>query len=109
MDNGYDILAMLKRVCRAHPREVTRYRLLEQHRDNKSNNILVICKTKKDCNEAIKFIARDHLGECKAQLTKGILKIKDATIIFTSVAGLDEHLLPECKFKDFYFEEEFNL
>lgn len=101
----YTSLMMLKRM---KPDRITLHLNLQQHIDPTSNNVLVICRLKKDCKEAIKFIARDNLGECEVSLSSGILKIKDTTFKFVPVVDLYESIIG-CKYKEYYFEEEFHI
>lgn len=100
----YNSLMMLKRM---NPERLTQHYYLQQHKDPTSKNILVICRLKKDCKEAIKFIARDHLGECKANLVKCTLELNDTTIKFVPVAWADD--LEGFRYKEYYFEEEFHI
>lgn len=81
---------------------------LQNRIDSTSKNRLVICRSKKDCKEAMKFIAKDHLGECKIDSMSNKLTIDNVTIIFIPVSELDYSLVGY-KYKDYYFEEEFKL
>ncbi len=102
----YSNLMMLKRM---KPDRISLHLNLQQHIDPTSNNILVICRLKKDCKEAIKFIARDNLGKLsRVSLSSGILKIKDTTFKFVPVVDLYESIIGY-KYKEYYFEEEFHI
>lgn len=103
----YNSLLMLKRLSRNNPRRIDQHKYLEMRIDKNSKNILVICRTKKDCKEAMKFIAKDHLSDCKANLNTGILKINDTTIKFIPVSYVED--VAGFKYKEYYFEEEFNI
>lgn len=101
----YSSLMMLKRM---KPDIISLHLNLQQHIDPASNNILVICRLKKDCKEAIKFIAKDNLGECEVSLNSDILKIKDTTFKFVPVINLYKSMI-SYKYKEYYFEEEFYI
>lgn len=103
----YNSLMMLKRMSRNNPKRIDQHKYLEMRRDEKSNNILVICRTKKDCREAMKFIAKDNLDKCKVHLTSGILELEDTTIKFVPVSWADD--LEGFRYKEYYFEEEFHI
>lgn len=103
----YNSLMMLKRIARNHPDRFNKHKNLEIRKDIKSNNILVICRTKKDCKEAMNFIAKDNLGRCEIHSSSNILKIDGTTIKFISISMVDE--LIGYRYKEYYFEEEFNI
>ena len=103
----YNSLLTLKRLSRSNPRRIDQHKYLEMRREPSSKNILVICRTRKDCREAIKFIARDHLSECKANLNTCILELNDTTIKFIPVSCVED--VVSFKYKEYYFEEEFHI
>lgn len=103
----YNSLLTLKRLSRNNPRRIDQHKYLEMRREPNSKNILVICRTRKDCREAMKFIAKDHLSDCKANLNTGILKLNDTTIKFIPVSCVED--VVRFKYKEYYFEEEFHI
>lgn len=103
----YNSLLTLKRLSRSNPKRIDQHKYLEMRREPTSKNILVICRTRKDCREAMKFIARDHLSECKANLNTGILELNDTTIKFIPVSYIED--VVGFKYKEYYFEEEFHI
>ena len=68
---AYNSLQMLKRIDEKHLK--THYNLRSRI-DKDSKNRLIICRSKKDCREAIKFIAKDYLD--RAEIDMSNLKIK---------------------------------
>lgn len=102
---AYNSLRILKRIDDKYLR--THYNL--QSRINKdSKNRLIICRSKKDCREAIKFIAKDYLGRADINMSDLKIKIGDITLIFMPVSEID-YSLTGYRYKEYYFEEEFHL
>lgn len=101
----YNALMILKRVSE---RNFILYRNLQNRIDKDSKNILVICKSVKACKEALKFIANDHLDNCKIHLNANKLEIEGKQIVFAPVSKLEDFLVGY-KYKEYYFEEEFHI
>lgn len=102
---AYNSLQMLKRIDEKHLR--THYNLQSRIKKD-SKNRLIICRSKKDCREAIKFIAKDYLDRAKIDMSNLKIKIDDITLVFMPVLDIDNSLTGY-KYKDYYFEEEFHL
>lgn len=102
---AYNSLQMLKRIDEKHLR--THYNLQSRIKKD-SKNRLIICRSKKDCREAIKFIAKDYLDRAKIDMSNLKIKIDDITLVFMPVLDIDNSLTGY-RYKDYYFEEEFHL
>lgn len=102
---AYNSLQMLKRIDEKHLR--THYNLRSRIKKD-SKNRLIICRSKKDCREAIKFIAKDYLDRAEIDMSNLKIKIDDITLIFMPVLDIDNSLTGY-RYKDYYFEEEFHL
>ena len=102
---AYNSLQMLKRIDEKHLR--THYNLQSRIKKD-SKNRLIICRSKKDCREAIKFIAKDYLDRAKIDMSNLKIKIDDITLVFMPVLDIDNSLAVY-RYKDYYFEEEFHL
>lgn len=101
----YQALQMLKRMDDWY---LNLHYNLQSRIDKKSKNKLVICRNKKECREAIKFIAKDHLDKCKIDMVSLKITVGDITIIFMPVSEI-EYYLTGYKYNDYYFEEEFRI
>lgn len=102
---AYNSLQMLKRIDEKHLR--THYNLQSRIKKD-SKNRLIICRSKKDCREAIKFIAKDYLDRAKIDMSNLKIKIDDITLVFMPVLDIDNSLTGY-RYKEYYFEEEFHL
>lgn len=102
---AYNSLQMLKRMDEKHLR--THYNLQSRIKKD-SKNRLIICRNKKDCREAIKFIAKDYLDRAKIDMSNLKIKIDDITLVFMPVLDIDNSLTGY-RYKEYYFEEEFHL
>lgn len=102
---AYNSLQMLKRIDEKHLR--THYNLRSRIKKD-SKNRLIICRSKKDCREAIKFIAKDYLDRAEIDMSNLKIKIDDITLIFMPVLDIDNSLTGY-RYKEYYFEEEFHL
>lgn len=102
---AYNSLQMLKRMDEKHLR--THYNLQSRIKKD-SKNRLIICRSKKDCREAIKFIAKDYLDRAKIDMSNLKIKIDDITLVFMPVLDIDNSLTGY-RYKEYYFEEEFHL
>lgn len=102
---AYNSLQMLKRIGEKHLR--THYNLQSRIKKD-SKNRLIICRSKKDCREAIKFIAKDYLDRAKIDMSNLKIKIDDITLVFMPVLDIDNSLTGY-RYKEYYFEEEFHL
>lgn len=107
MDRDYDKLMNLKRLIESSPGIYTLYKDLNSRKDPRSKNILVICRTIKDAKEAIKMSARNYLDRAKFNLIKLWLKIDDTTIYFLPMSRID--FIVGLKYKEYYFDETFNI
>lgn len=107
MDRDYDKLMNLKRLIESSPGIYTLYKDLNSRKDPRSKNILVICRTIKDAKEAIKMSARNYLDRAKFNLIKLWLKIDDTTIYFLPMSRID--FVVGLKYKEYYFDETFNI
>ena len=102
---AYNSLQMLKRMDEKHLR--THYNLQSRIKKD-SKNRLIICRSKKDCREAIKFIAKDYLDRAEIDMSNLKIKIDDITLVFMPVLDIDNSLTGY-RYKEYYFEEEFHL
>lgn len=100
----YNNLRTLKKM---KPERISQYLKLEQHKKEDSKNILVICRTVKETKEAIKFISKDHIGECEVHSASCIIKINGKHIKFIAVNNLED--LTGLRYKEYYFIDEFNI
>lgn len=107
MDRDYDKLMNLKRLIESNPGIYSLYKDLNSRKDPRSKNILVICRTIKDAKEAIKMSARNYLDRAKFNLIKLWLKIDDTTIYFLPMSRID--YVVGLKYKEYYFDETFNI
>ena len=102
---AYNSLQILKRIDEKYLRT---YYNLQSRIDKGSKNRLIICKSKKDCREAIKFIAKDYLDRAEINMSDLKIKIDDITLIFMPVSEID-YYLTGYRYKKYYFEDEFHL
>jgi len=107
LDRDYDKLMNLKRLIESSPGIYSLYKDLNSRKDPRSKNILVICRTIKDAKEAIKMSARNYLDRAKFNLIKLWLKIDDTTIYFLPMSRID--YVVGLKYKEYYFDETFNI
>lgn len=100
----YDRLLMLKRM----PEEVLEfYSKLNSRKSEKSKNILVICRTVKDANEALRGMAANCGEGCKINKTRMMLETGERNIIFMPIGRLDT--LVGIKYKEYYLEDEYKI
>ena len=101
----YDGLMILKRINKD---TLDLYLDLNNRRDVSSNNLLVICRTKKDCEDAIRSISRNYLNTAKIHMSSLKVNIDKTNIIFIPIKSIRDKIIGQ-RFKEFYFNEEFNI
>lgn len=104
----YGTLRTLKHIKKDNEKTFNMFFDLESKIHNDSNNILIICRNKRACKEAIKFIAKDYIEKCKVNMSSLTLTIDGINIMFVSITDLEEKIIGR-KFKDYHFEEEFHI
>lgn len=103
MDRDYDKLMNLKRLIDNSPGIFTLYQELNSHKDPRSKNILIICRTVKDAREAIKMSARNYIDRAEFNLLHFWLKIDDTTLYFLPMTRIE--WIAGRKYKEYYFDE----
>ena len=103
MDRDYDKLMNLKRIIDNSPGIFTLYQELNSHKDPRSKNILIICRTVKDAREAIKMSARNYIDRAEFSLLHFWLKIDNTTLYFLPMTRIE--WIVGRKYKEYYFDE----
>ena len=105
MNNDYYVLMNLKRTIEGNPYAFELYKRLNNYKDTKSNNILVICRTVKNAREAIRMSAKNYIDRAKFNLIQLWLEIDDIRIYFLPMSRIDD--VVGLHYKEYYFDETF--
>lgn len=102
MGSEYEAIKYLKRLDK---KILSMFSDLENHKDGNSKNILIICRNKKDCKEAIKHIANNYLGRCEIHMASLKIKIDDTTFIFTPISDIKNYVIGT-RYSQYYMDDE---